>query len=64
MRSIPTSICMLNIITQCNCRCSEDYSIPIEQDFKLEFCFLAKDEGSGDGEQTRYVILNGFIVSI
>lgn len=30
---------------ECQSRCSVDYSIPIEEDFKLEFCFLAKDEG-------------------
>ena len=29
----------------CQSRCSLDYSIPIEEDFKLEFCFLPMDEG-------------------
>ncbi len=37
----------------CEARCSEDFSIPIHEDFKLEFCFLAKDEGAGDEEQSR-----------
>ena len=30
----------------CQSRCSVDFSIPIEEDFKLEFCFLAMDEGT------------------
>ena len=40
---------------ECQSRCSEDFSIPVEEDFKLEFCFLAKDEGSGEESQRRYV---------
>lgn len=40
-------------LQECEARCSEDYSIPIEEDFKLEFCFLAKDEGTGGEEQSR-----------
>ena len=31
----------------CQSRCSADFSIPVIEDFKLEFCFLAKDEGIG-----------------
>ena len=30
----------------CQSRCSVDFSIPIEEDFRLEFCFLAMDEGT------------------
>ena len=33
----------------CQSRCSADFSIPVIEDFKLEFCFLAKDEGIGYG---------------
>ena len=39
---------------ECQSRCSEDYSIPIEEDFKLEFCFLARDGGAGEEEQKRW----------
>ena len=38
----------------CESRCSVDYSIPIQEDFQLEFCFLGKDPGKGNGKQTRY----------
>ena len=38
---------------ECEARCSVDFSLPIEEDFKLEFCFLAKDEGQGDEDQEQ-----------
>jgi len=31
-----------------------DYSIPVEEDFDLSFCFLAKDVGSGEESQRRW----------
>ena len=31
-----------------------DYSIPIEEDFKLEFCFEGKDPGEGDSKIQRW----------
>jgi len=30
----------------CKSRCSSNYSIPVTEKFKLEFCFLSKDIGS------------------
>ena len=39
---------------ECQSRCSEDFSIPVEEDFKLEFCFLARNEGSGEEKQRRW----------
>ena len=29
----------------CQSRCSADFSIPVIEDFRLEFCFLPKDQG-------------------
>ena len=33
-------------LQSCQSRCSVDFSIPIEEEFKLEFCFLAVNEGT------------------
>ena len=41
-------------LEDCQGRCSMDYSIPIEEDFKLEFCFEGKDPGEGDGKIQRW----------
>jgi hypothetical protein len=41
-------------LQDCQGRCSVDYSIPIEEDFQLEFCFLGKDPGQGKAKQMRY----------
>ncbi|QQP38133.1 Papilinlike, partial [Caligus rogercresseyi] len=35
-------------MADCQSRCSVDFSIPITPDFKLEYCFLSKDEGIED----------------
>eukprot|EP00095_Tigriopus_kingsejongensis_P009815 maker-scaffold239_size242058-snap-gene-1.22 protein:Tk09815 transcript:maker-scaffold239_size242058-snap-gene-1.22-mRNA-1 annotation:"Papilin" len=39
---------------ECQSRCSVDFSIPIEEEFKSEFCFLAKDPGTGNQTQKRW----------
>eukprot|EP00094_Tigriopus_californicus_P005670 TCALIF_05465-PA protein Name:"Similar to Ppn Papilin (Drosophila melanogaster)" AED:0.16 eAED:0.17 QI:0/0/0/0.82/0.81/0.82/34/0/2463 len=39
---------------ECQSRCSVDFSIPIEEEFKSEFCFLAKEAGIGDQAQKRW----------
>ena len=31
-----------------------DYSIPIDEEFQLEFCMEGLDTGRGDGEQQRW----------
>ena len=33
-------------LESCQGRCSLDFSIPIEEEFKMEFCFLAMNEGT------------------
>uniref|UniRef100_A0A0K2VB06 Papilinlike [Apis florea] n=1 Tax=Lepeophtheirus salmonis TaxID=72036 RepID=A0A0K2VB06_LEPSM len=37
----------------CQSRCSVDYSIPIAQEFKLEFCLLSKDVGVVDEQNPK-----------
>ena len=39
----------------CQSRCSMDYSIPIDEEFKLEFCMEGLDTGRGDGKQQRWL---------
>ena len=41
-------------LEDCQGRCSMDYSIPIEEEFKLEFCFEGKDPGEGDAKIQRW----------
>ena len=41
-------------LEDCQGRCSMDYSIPIEEEFKLEFCFEGKDPGEGDRKIQRW----------
>ena len=38
----------------CQGRCSLDYSIPIDEEFKMDFCMEGKDAGRGDKEQQRW----------
>ena len=38
----------------CRSRCSADFSIPVIEDFRLEFCFLSKDAGMGYEFLQRY----------
>ena len=41
-------------LEDCQGRCSMDYSIPIEEEFKLEFCFEGKDPGEGEAGMERW----------
>lgn len=41
-------------LEDCQGRCSMDYSIPIEEEFKLEFCFEGKDPGDGNEKIQRW----------